>query len=218
MPQALPLEFWQKEKRYLMETLLPQVESVALAGAARGADKLAQGGIYFDTSLVNAAAGEWARQYTDTLLRLFDTTNRKVVGAAIDNWFATPDATYGDLIGSLQKYFPESRAEVIAVTEVTRATYGGQLAAFREAGAVMPPMWDVPKIGAQVFGPPAHVHCRCDTAFKRYKDMWVIVWLTTNDDITCTRPINAPWGMVKGCRALQGVCISQGEYLGRKIV
>jgi hypothetical protein len=197
--------------------VLPQLESVALDGVALGADKLTKSGIYFDTSLVNAAAGEWAKQQTDALLKLFETTNRQVVGAAIDNWFATPGATYGDLIGSLQKYFPESRAESIAVTEVTRATYGGQLVAYREAGAVMPPIWDVPKIGAQVFGPPLHPRCRCDTSFKRYKDSWVIVWVTTRDDLVCTKPYRVPWGMVNGCNGMQGVCISQGEYLGRKI-
>jgi hypothetical protein len=217
MPQPLPPEFWDKEKQHLAGVLRPHIEQAALAGAGRGAEKLAAGGIYFDTSLVNAAAGEWASRHTDVLLRMFETTNRKVVGAALENWFATPGATYGDLIGSLQKYFPESRAESIAVTEVTRATYGGQLASFREAGAAMPPVWDVPKIGAQPFGPPAHVHCRCDTALKQYKGAWVVVWLTTRDDLTCIKPIAAPWGQVMGCRALQGVCISQGEFLGRKI-
>lgn len=216
----LPPEFWEEERRQLLGIILPRVEASALAGAQLATQKLAKAQIYFDSGLVNAAAATWAREYTDSLLNILGTTNQKLVGTILDNWWSTPGATYGDLIERLTPILQgnESRAEAVAVTEITRSNYGGQLAAYREAGAIMPPTVSDPKLGVIPFGPPGHPRCRCDTMFTRKGDKYLIAWLTTHDELVCQRPIQTPWGVVNGCRALNGVCISQGEYMGKRVL
>lgn len=217
---TLPPEFWQEERKQLLGVILPKVEASALAGAALATQRLASAQIYFDTGLVNAAAAAWARQHTDALLNMLGTTNQKVVGTILDNWWSTPGATYGDLIERLTPILDGniSRAESVASTEVTRSNFGGQLAAFLEAGAVAPPTISDPRLGVITFGPPSHPRCRCDSIFTRKGDKYLIAWITTHDELTCTRPITTPWGTVNGCRALNGVCISQGEWMGRKVL
>lgn len=216
---SLPPAFWDKERDRLLAVLAPKLEERALAGLGIGADKLARLGIAFDPDLANAEAMRWAGRYTDDLLNLVGTTNERVVGDIIADWTGRPGATLGELVAKLKEAldYNVSRADSIAVTETTRATAQGNILAFTEAGAQPPPMW-TDRTGTRPFGPTLHPRCRCDTAMVRYKDIWLIVWYTNRDEMVCRRPSDTPWGVVNGCRALHGVCISQGEFLGRKVV
>jgi len=215
----LPPDFWLSERERLLAELLPALQSTALAGIAQSAAKLGPLGLAFDPGLVNAAAARWAREHTDQLLNLLGTTNQQVVGQVVANWIETPGATLGDLDAALAPVLDGdiARADSVAITETTRAVAQGNILGYTEAGAVAPPMW-TDRTGTRPFGPPLHPHCRCDLAMVRYKDQVVIAWVTNFDELVCIAKRPAPWGIVRGCRALQGVCISAGEYLGRKIV
>jgi len=218
LPPLSP-NFWLTERERLLAELLPALQSAALAGIAQSAAKLGPLGLAFDPGLVNAAAAKWAREHTDQLLNLLGTTNQQVVGQVVANWIETPGATLGDLDAALAPVLDGdvARADSISVSETTRAIAQGNIMSFTESGAIAPPMW-TDKTGTRPFGPPGHVRCRCDTGMARYKDLYLIFWTTNKDFEVCQRPIKTPWGIVQGCRALQGVCISAGEYLGRKIV
>jgi hypothetical protein len=44
----------------------------------------------------------------------------------------------------------------------------------------------------------------------------VVVWQTDKDDSVCTQQIDTPWGTVDGCQDLDGVVVSEGDYLGQQ--
>jgi SPP1 gp7 family putative phage head morphogenesis protein len=175
---GLPPEFWDQERQRLVAVIAPHLRRAALAGV--GAVDL---GVNFE--LANAAAADWAAQYTDDILHTLNTTSQNLVGAALADWSRQPGATMGDLKARLAPAFSPQRADLIAVTEVTRAYANGNKAAFAQAGftewrwhtnrddLVCPICGGlngkIVKIG-QPFGtwrgkaltePPAHPGCRC---------------------------------------------------------
>lgn len=216
---ALPPDFFDNEKPYLIAALQPFITRLVQIGLQSSEKKLAPWGIYFDNTLANAQAIAWARKHTDDLLNLLNTTSSRAAGQAIASWLETPGATVGDLKDVLAPLLADniSRADAVAITETTRAVAQGNIIGYTQAGAVPPPDFMGPDNIMRPFGPPGHVNCRCDTAFVRYNDQYLIVWLTNRDDLVCQRMIRTPWGVVRGCRALHGVCISQGDYLGKRI-
>ena len=112
----------------------------------------------------------------------------------------------GDLFGELDSLysFGRSRAEMIAVTEVTNAYANGQRGVYDEAGVPLP-----------AYQPAAHPRCRCWTTTALLpSNEWVIVWQTNNDELVCTQPLDTPWAMVGGCKELHGRVVSEGPYLG----
>jgi hypothetical protein len=44
----------------------------------------------------------------------------------------------------------------------------------------------------------------------------VIVWQSNKQDNTCTQELEMPWGTVAGCEELDGMVVSEGEFLGQK--
>ena len=206
---ALSPEFWEGERQRLLAVIRPAVESVVTNGVRAATGKLRQAGLVYDTSLVNANAVAWARQYTDDLLERLGTTSQRVVGEVIASWIETPGATMGDLVERLKPHLGgnEARADLVGVTEVTRAFASGEDLVYQSVG-----------VGRALFLPPGHPGCRCWTNLRRLRsaNQLVAVWQTNKDDAVCRRPIETPWGMVQGCRAMQGVILSQGEFAGRK--
>jgi len=187
-PPTLPPNFWEDEMRRLALILLPRLKDLALEGMRSGTAKV---GIGFNYAIYSILSEQWAKEYTDELLKQVRTTNEKVVGDILANWIATPGRTIGDLRGALSPYFGVKRADVIAITEATRALASGELMAFQRAG-VEEIRWgtnhdelvcpycgaingQVRKIGEPfgyltwrkgqpaepVFTPPYHPNCRC---------------------------------------------------------
>lgn len=204
----LPFSFWQSERDFLLGILLPKLQAMALAGATAGSDKLTRSGIAFDNELANEAAARWARGRANQLVDLVTSTSERTAGEILANWIETPGSTIEDLMEQLPPVLGnnEARAEAIAITEVTTAYAEGEAIVYRNAG--IPPV---------VFKPPGHVRCRCWTAVRYRGKVPVVVWLTNRDEIVCKRPIETPWGMVRGCWELDGTIISEGEWLGQKL-
>jgi hypothetical protein len=44
------------------------------------------------------------------------------------------------------------------------------------------------------------------------------VWLTAEDELVCASPIRTPWGLVDGCRDLNHMVVSAGQYQGTKVL
>ena len=202
-------EFWEAERKKLAAIMAPHIQAMASAGVNDAERNLTKIGIYFDNTLPHTLAAKWAREHTDQVLVDFMSRTQGMVGEKIASFIETPGATNGDLVKILKPILDDNlaRAWSVAITETTRAISEGNDLAYKAAG--VPPM---------AYKPPAHPNCRCTTAVKhiRSSNEWVVVWVTEQDGVVCTKPLIVPWGTVGGCHALQGVIISQGEHLGKK--
>lgn len=188
MPAKLPPSFWEEESRRLAAVLLPHLTALAVEGIQSGSAKV---GISINYAIYSLLAEQWAREYTDALLKQVRTTNESVVGDILAQWVATPGRTIGYLRAALDPYFGSRRADVIAITEATRALASGEIMAFQRGGVdeirwgtnhdelvcplCGPLHGQVRKIGdpfgsfvwrkgtppEPVFSPPYHPNCRC---------------------------------------------------------
>ena len=128
---TLPPGFWPAENRDLRLMLIPHMEQMYISGMREAARKA---GIFHVPNLANERAASWAAEHTDDLLAQLGTTNEKVVGNAISEWIGTEGATIGDLDKALAPFFGASRADLIAVTETTRAFASGEKTAYTVEG------------------------------------------------------------------------------------
>lgn len=166
-----------------------KLAEISLAGAEFGREQVErhifgtkqEGGLGIDWQLANNAAAEWARRYGYRLVSdLVDTTRQRLQREIAQ--FIQNQETLGDLIERVEDVFSPARAELIAVTEVTRAFAEGNRAAWQESGVVQQREWrtnndelvcpicgplantvaplDSPFEGG-IDGPPAHPRCRC---------------------------------------------------------
>jgi SPP1 gp7 family putative phage head morphogenesis protein len=144
-----------------------------------------------DYTLINDRALDWAQTYSYELIGKatggIDATTRNVVSNVISRFVDTPGFTIGDAINQLSETFGETRARMIAVTEITRAYAQGNQIAGEELKKEFPDVkvvktWftnnddrvcDIcgPLDGVEVSiddqfpggfdFPPGHVNCRC---------------------------------------------------------
>ena len=142
-------------------------------------------GIGADLAATSRETMERSRALSYELAEQLDMTTRTLVGEALATYTETPGMTLGDLTKLLEPAFGEARAQMIAVTEVTRiysdATNTYQRIA-SDAGVEMRRVWLTlrdelvcPICGplhglpeedwriAHPDGPPAHPNCRCST-------------------------------------------------------
>ena len=203
-------DFWSSEEEELLAVLLPLIKGDVVDGVAIAAEVLeAEYGIVLDWSLSNAEAVEWARQYAAELVKGINGTTKEALKRSISSWLDTPGATMGDLYDEIEGLYPfgRSRAEGIAVTEVTRAYGEGKEKAYAEAG--IPP---------RAYNEPAHPRGRCWTAAELLPNgEWVVVWRTSQDELVCKQPLETPWGTVMGCEDLDDRVVSVGPWLGMKL-
>ena len=190
LPKRLDAGFWAGENEELLAILLPLLRAEAVGGAAVLEAQTESLGLMLDWTLPNAEAVEWARRYSGKLIKDINTTTREGVRRTLSTWLDTPGSTMGDLFGTLDGMFAfgQSRAQMIGVTEVTRAYFEGNQAAARATEAEGLVKWrkiwqtnkdalvcnlcapldgisvvgtdkEFPKGAGQ--GPPRHPRCRC---------------------------------------------------------
>lgn len=179
----LDAEFWAQQAERLRGILFPIVLDIAQSGVRRAALRIG-----VNTNLANAAAKSWAEKYTDALLEQLHTTNKDGIGKAVADWTAKPGATIAELKAEIEKVVSPQRAELIAVTETTRAYSEGNRISY-QAAQVRHWRWltnnddlvcpvcgplnrRVVEIGEpfavykgeRIIQPPAHPGCRCSVA------------------------------------------------------
>jgi hypothetical protein len=173
----VPAAFWEKVAAELNGSFVPFLAQIFLDSAERILPDLPIG---VDWGLVNERAANWARQYSYELIRNITNTSRRATQEAVAAFFERGQ-TRGDLEAALTRLFGPTRASMIAVTEVTRASVRGEqqiaLELARE-GIQMIPVFATsndelvcsicgPLNGKQMVGqyegiyPPLHVNCRC---------------------------------------------------------
>lgn len=143
-------------------------------------------GLYPDVAAINRAALEWAASYSYELVSGLTETTRDIVRHAMTSFLSTPGMTVGDLRAMLEPAFGPMRAEMIAITEVTRAANQATRVyqeMIREWGLDLARVWRTsndervcpvcgPNEGRAEWdwtfpdGPPAHPRCRCWTTLE----------------------------------------------------
>jgi hypothetical protein len=184
----VPPPFWTESEQALAAELIPFSEIVYLQAAERVVDSVPLP-IGFDWTLVNQDAADWSIREVGKLVTKITDTTRKRIGHAVSNYF-TEVQTIGDLelaLSTMKDRFGNIlgpvRAEMISVTEITRAAAQGELEGARQLkneGIDMRKVWQTnkddlvcticePLQGTEEStwrsvapdGPPAHVRCRC---------------------------------------------------------
>lgn len=178
--------FWDGERELLIRILLPLIKAAALAGAHSALGGLSVG---VDWNLINRAVLAWVNRYVVNLAEGITQTSKRFVWSSIAEWIESGEPM-SELIKTLTPMFGPVRAEMIGVTEVTRAFAEGNMAAWKESGVVDGVRWmtgeddlvceiclplegTVADFGGNGFttetgedalgldSPPAHVRCRC---------------------------------------------------------
>jgi hypothetical protein len=166
----------------LRAALGPEIASITTGRALQLMDEI---GIGADLAVISQEMLEHARTYTYDLVTGLTDTTRRLVQESITTYTGTPGMTRGDLVSLLEPAFGEARANMIAVTEVTRAysaatnqyqgmalDYGVEMRrvwfTLRDS-LVCPicgPLHGMPESVWEIQypdGPPAHPNCRCST-------------------------------------------------------
>lgn len=130
--ENVPESFWQEIGQELLEVLRPFLASLYQAQAAEMLAAMPAIGV--DWALVHEAAATWARQHAGQLVAGINAHTREALGRAVSGFFED-GLTRGELEGQLAGLFGPVRAEMIAVTEVTRAAAEGQQGLVSEVAA-----------------------------------------------------------------------------------
>jgi len=181
--ENVPPQFWEQHGLEMYNALLPFGEQIYLEAAERMLQTVTGGG---DWALVNEAAIDWVESYTMELVRGINSTSRQAITRAVQGFYRG-ELTQKQVIQRLSNIYSPVRAEMIAITEITRASVEGERAVVREIGRQgiqMVEVWrtandDIvcpicePRNGKpkgegwnENDGPPAHPRCRCDTSHE----------------------------------------------------
>ena len=112
----------------LRKVISPTLQQIYLSQAEVLSTQLTIG---VDWGLINQAAANWATTYTFDLVRGINETTRQILQNAINTYYRE-GLTIDELKQLLEPTFGPVRADMIAVTEVTRASAQGELALARQ--------------------------------------------------------------------------------------
>lgn len=163
----------------LTEVYLAQARAVSGDTGIKALLPIKQDGVGIAWDVINERARAWAQQYAVDLATGVVDTTRRGIGDVLAQFFAG-NATMADLEAKVAQLFGPVRAQMIAITEVTRAASEGEQEFSRELEAMglqVTHIWETnddpavcticePRDGKQRGDgwedfPPAHVGCRC---------------------------------------------------------
>jgi hypothetical protein len=177
----IPVDFWDTVSAELRRIFEDTLTDIALDWAESYLEIAPIGGV--DWMQVNQGAVDWARHYSFDLVRNITDSQRQAVSEEIRRYYADGHLTIDDIGRALEVEFGERRAEMIAVTETTRAAVEGDRGIVDQIegyGIKMKAIWrtandDVTcevcgsKDGEEIEGddfPPAHTNCRCGVSWE----------------------------------------------------
>jgi hypothetical protein len=182
-PKRVTGEFWEQLAAEMRQAITAPLARVSAASQEETARQLARAGIGFDAAQANEDAIRWLTTYGANLTSQLLRTTQTGVTDTLAAFFETSQ-TRRELVQALTTYFGPARAEVIAITEVTRAAANGKDTVrieLRKEGITMYSIWqtradervcpicgplnqkDVTDTGLL---PPAHPRCRCGIALS----------------------------------------------------
>jgi len=185
---SIPQEEWNRHTDKLNGIITPTLSSVF---RTRAQDIIRDLGFTdIDWGLIDAESAAWARNYAGRLIGGITDTSQARVRQLVSDYFEKQQ-TQGDLTRALMAEnttFSRSRAEMIAVTEVTEAASESTqetLRHLRSQGVHMIPRWGtlndelvcpicgprhklIIEPGNATMGryPPAHPRCRCGVSLE----------------------------------------------------
>lgn len=171
----VPSDYWQHGWKDIQQTVEPVLLGIFLGQAEALMGELAIG---VDWDMVNQAAAGWARHHLEDLLhemygRRYDHLNEIIPRFYEEGW------NLGRLREDLELWYSPVRADMIAVTETTRAAVEGERTLVEliqeRSGIHMTPIWQTnndervcvicaPKHNQPITDgvyPPAHPRCSC---------------------------------------------------------
>lgn len=116
--------FWEGAGESFTRQVKPVLEEVFMQQAA---DMIRSVPFGVDWALVNSGAVSWARDYAFDLVSKIDDTSRSALQEIFSNAFEQ-DWTRREIEAAIPKVFGPVRSEMIAITEVTRASNEGTTA------------------------------------------------------------------------------------------
>jgi hypothetical protein len=178
--ENVPLSYWDTGWRAIQKDVEPALLDTYLQQAE---GLMAEINIGIEWDQLNLTASNWAATYSEQLLKQMFNRTYEGVSQVVPRFY-TEGWNINQLTGELERWYSPVRAEMIAVTETTRAATEGERAVAeqlnRESGIELVPVWLTvndelvcPICGARnekqiVDGkfPPAHPRCRCTVAWK----------------------------------------------------
>ena len=170
-------EFWKEEEDALWAVLVALYIETLMQGVDGGTDILPpELQPLVDVDKINANAVAQSADFKRGVLDNIHATTRRQVEDAVAKWEETGGGDMNVLSAMLSPIFSDARAEMIAVTETTRAFDAGNRMAWAATGYISFHQWNTqkdervcpicgPKDGKvyHLTGekPPAHPRCRC---------------------------------------------------------
>lgn len=173
----------ERDNRIWALLLLALIGAATASAMQRGAAL----GVELSIDAVNRAASQWASSYSFSQVRGINETTARAIGDAVSAYSSNPAMTVDDVAKLLEPTFGQTRARMIATTEITRA-YGQAALITQEQMAaqgvqtttqwvtwrddrvcpICAPLHNRFDYQAEFpYGPPAHVSCRCWLAVVR---------------------------------------------------
>jgi hypothetical protein len=169
-------EYWLRYQADLLRVLSPQLEQLFYDDFMAAAQRF---GITFGVETGSADSLQFIRNYSFNLVKGITETTRKGIQDALSQFYEQGDFMLEDVAQKLYRFYSPVRAEMIAVTEITRASVEGERASGKELGdkyglnivdiwltandervcPVCGPRHTV--VISDGFYPPAHPRCRC---------------------------------------------------------
>lgn len=174
--QIFTPDYWSKLSAVIESMMRERLEDVYIDAAEQFLDASSYG---MSPEMLRASARAWANQAAQNLVTQMNDTSRRMVLESVDKFLAAP-MNNAELRRNLEKIFSPRRAELAAITEVTRAASEGSERVARELrseGVTLVAVWQTlvdervcpicgPRHDKQqgdgwMFLPPAHPKCRC---------------------------------------------------------
>jgi hypothetical protein len=181
----VPDLYWQTGWKLIAKHVEPYLVEFFIQQALEALNGI---GVSMDLAVINTNAVEWAANNSDKWLKeafghTYEGVSVLVPKAYEEGW------TTAELAKALERYYSPVRAEMIAVTELTRAQVEGEKAVerwyFETYGSHLVPIWktanddkvclicnpqppDLPRNEMPItddFYPPAHPRCRCRLSY-----------------------------------------------------
>ena len=185
--ENVPQEFWETGHKTLALAMEPILMDIYL-GQAEAMLGTVPIGVSWD--MINKGAQEYSRRYGfDLVKEIMNNTQGgitdilRALQTEIPNFYEA-GVDLGTLTDRLSRWFSPVRAEMIAITETTRAASQAEQAVAaeieRESGIKMIPIWNTendervcpicgPRDGKEITDgqfPPIHVRCRCFVTYE----------------------------------------------------
>ena len=176
----VPNEYWQNGWKDIQTVVEPVLMDLFVSQAESMLESIAVG---IEWDMVNTAATSWASQHLENMLsdlfgKRYDHLNEVIPRFYEEGW------NLDQLTEELERWYDPIRAEMIAITETTRAAVEGERWAVRlleeRWGILMIPSWQTandefvcpicgPKHDKPIRDgeyPPAHPRCRCWVTYE----------------------------------------------------